>query len=623
MSEPHDDTSAAAHASTPEDPADLLVQVARAVVAALPEAARGPGGLSIADVAAALAPPPKAELGDLAFGCFPLAKILRGPPPKFAADLADALTEHPLIASARATGPYLNVTVDLPAAAAIVVPTWARGEPPLQAARDEKVMVEYSQPNTHKAFHVGHMRNLCLGDALVRLLRAAGHEVVAANYLGDVGTHIAKCLWGYFDLLSEDERVPPESGRGEWIGTVYSRASNTLAEWEEAAKAGDADAQVRFDGARARMTEILQGIETRDPEVAPAWRETRQWSLDEFDEIYAWCRVHFDRVFYESEVDEPGLELVEEYLQRGVFEESEGAVGIVNEEVKHMPFFMLRKRDGTSLYSTKDLALARMKFDEFGIDRSIYVVDVRQSDHFRHVFLTLKKMGFTQADRCHHVAYEVVELPSGAMSGRKGTVVLFRALRETMTQALLDGPLAKYRDEWSEDERQACAHDVALGAIKYGMLARDVNQKVIFDMQAWLQFEGNTGPYLQYAATRTASILRKAAERGKDLDPSLLDDDAGTAAALAALEHSSERGLIMAIAQLPAVVVMAADTLRPSAVCTYLFTLAKAYSAFNRDCHVLNQEGDLLQARLLLVKATHSALTWGLGVLGIPAPARM
>ena len=266
-------------------------------------------------------------------------------------------------------------------------------------------------------------------------------------------------------------------------------------------------------------------------------------------------------------------------FDRGVFVQSEGAVGIFNEEVKHMPFFMLRKRDGTGLYATKDLALARLKFEEHEIDRSIYVVDTRQSDHFRHVFLTLAKMGFPQAGQCEHVPYEMVELPSGPMATRKGNVILFRTLRERMTSHLSVSYLAKYRGQWPDEEIERTAHQVALGAIKFGMLARDVNQKIVFDMEAWLALEGDTGPYLQYGAARYASILRKAEAADKVLDPALPHDAARLHAAGAALTQLEERQLVLELAQLGPQVHRAAQDLRPSVLCTYLLGLAKAMKA--------------------------------------------
>lgn len=586
--------------------------------AALPSEA----GLDVQAVAELLAAPPDRKLGDLAFPCFRLAKALRSAPLKIAAEIAARVQTGGLIEQATAAGPYVNLRLGLPEAGARVLTPWAEGTPADGPTRPERVMVEYSQPNTHKAFHVGHMRNLSLGDALVRLLRSDGYDVVAANYLGDVGTHIAKCLWWYLDRLRPEERTPPAEARGEWLGELYACASNQLSDWEDAAKAGDAAAQQAWDDAKRRITEILQKLEARDPDLVAVWKETRQWSLDEFDEIYAWCDVQFDRVFYESEVDEPGLAIVEEFLAKGVFVESEGAVGIYNEEVKHMPFFMLRKRDGTSLYATKDLALARLKFEEHKIDRSIYVVDTRQSDHFRHVFLTLAKMGFEQAARCEHVPYEMVELPSGAMATRRGNVILFRALRERMLAHIRSEYLEKYRGEWPDEEIERTAHQLALGAIKYGMLNRDVNQKIVFDMEAWLKLEGDTGPYIQYSTARLGSILRMAEQEGKRLPPEVL---AAPTAALQTLVQPEERELVLTLDGLLPTVHQAAQSLRPSLLCSYLHDLAKAANRFatSRNCRVIQSEGDLLAARLLLVTAAHRALRWGLMRLGIPSPARM
>jgi arginyl-tRNA synthetase len=599
----------------------LQQDIARAIVDALPSEA----GASIASVAEALTAPPDPKLGDLAFPCFKLAKALRKAPPQIATELAATLAGAPAIATAVASGAYVNLHLRPGHAAALVLPPLVRGIPEPSVTRRERVMVEFSQPNTHKAFHVGHMRNLCLGDALVRLLRADGFDVIAANYLGDVGAHIAKCLWWYLDVLDDAGRTPPAAGRGEWLGEIYTAASNRLAQWEDEAKRGDAAAVAALAAAKARTTEILQKLEARDPALTAVWSETRAWSLADFDEIYRWCDVHFDRVFYESEVDEPGLRIVEEFLAKGVFVASDGAIGIFNEEVKHMPFFMLRKRDGTSLYATKDLALARLKFEEHRIDRSIYVVDSRQSDHFRHVFLTLAKMGFAQAARCEHVPYEMVELPTGAMAARSGNVILFGALRERMVDHVISHYLEKYRGEWPDAEIEECAHRLALGAIKYGMLSRDVNQKIVFELEAWLELEGNTGPYLQYASARVGSILRKGEQAGHAIDRGELDQLQRVREVLATLVQPEERELVAVLDGLHPAASQAASSLRPSLLCTYLHELAKAANRFAnaKQCHVLHSEGELRTARMWLMSATHDALRWGLARLGIVAPARL
>ncbi len=607
----------------PPSPATpLFSRVADAVLAALP----AESGATRESIAEMLAAPPDPTLGDLAFPCFKLAKALKKAPPAIATELAGELDGRGPFAAAQPSGAYVNLKLQPGVLAQLVLPGLARGlsEPRAREGGD-RVMVEFSQPNTHKAFHVGHMRTLFLGDALVRLLRAEGHDVIAANYLGDVGAHIAKCLWWYLDVLAPEERKAPAEGRGEWLGELYSAASNRIDELEDAAKHGNEAAVAELATVRARFTDILKQLEARDPELTAVWMETRSWSLTEFDEIYRWSMVDFDRVFYESEVDEPSHHIVDEFLAKGVFHESDGAIGIVNAEVKHMPFFMLRKRDGTSLYATKDLALARLKFEEHRIDRSIYVVDTRQSDHFRHVFLTLAKMGFAQAKRCEHVPYEMVELPSGAMATRKGNVILFRALREAMLAHLQARYLAKYRGDWPDDEIDRCAHLLALGAIRYGMLSRDVNQKIVFDMDAWLELEGNTGPYLQYATARLGSILRKGAETGVVPDLGVLDNAERADAVLGALAHAEERELVLALDGLPRAVSQAAASLRPSVLCAYLHELAKLANRFvnAKHCRVLQSEGDVRTARVLLVQATANAMRWGLARLGILAPPRL
>jgi arginyl-tRNA synthetase len=605
----------------PSTATPLLFRVADAIAAGLPAGST----LTREAIADLLASPPDPALGDLAFPCFKLAKELRKAPPVIATELAAALSGVTPFEDVRPTGPYVNLRLSPGVLAELVLPRLARGLPePRTQSHGERVMVEFSQPNTHKAFHVGHMRNLCLGDAIVRLLRAEGNDVIAANYLGDVGAHIAKCLWWYLDVLDPKDRKPPSEGRGEWLGELYSAASAKIDELEESAKT-DELAKEQLAAVRARTTEILKQLEAREPEITAVWMETRSWSLTDFDEIYRWSMVDFDRAFYESEVDEPAHTIVDEFLERGVFHESDGAIGIVNAEIKHMPFFMLRKRDGTSLYATKDLALARLKFEEHRIDRSIYVVDSRQSDHFRHVFLTLEKMGFAQAKRCEHVPYEMVELTSGPMATRKGNVILFRALRETMLAHLHERYLAKYRGEWPDDEIDRCAHLLALGAIRYGMLSRDVNQKIVFDMDAWLELEGNTGPYLQYTAARFGSILRKGAESGVVPDKAVLDDDARIGAVLGALVQSEERELLLVLDGLPRAVSQAAAGLRPSVLCGYLHELAKVANRFvnSKQCRVLQSEGDIRTARVLLVEATANALRWGLARLGILSPPRM
>ncbi len=334
--------------------------------------------------------------------------------------------------------------------------------------------------------------------------------------------------------------------------------------------------------------------------------------MEAFHEIYDWLNVKFDKIFYESEVSEESQKIVDEYLERGIFYESQGAIGI-DLKPYGIPFLMLRKSNGTSLYATKDLALAQKKFEEYRITHSIYVVGSEQDLHFRQVFKTLELMGFPQAKNCHHLSYGLVELPEGKMSSRKGNTIAFNRLKEKLSEKL-DGPLSKYKSEWSEEEYTGTRQKLAVGAIKYGMLETDPVKNIVFDMEEWLSFEGNTGPYLMYSYARTKSILRKAEEMGSK--PSL-----------GSIEKLTERpvfSLLKDIRKFNEVVLQAALQLKPSLLTTHLYEMCKEFNRFYTELPVLKAEDENTRtARLMLVDAFSKTLYKGLGLLGITPPERM
>ncbi|MEC9296449.1 MAG: arginine--tRNA ligase, partial [SAR324 cluster bacterium] len=370
--------------------------------------------------------PPNPEMGDYALPCFSFAKSLRRSPVKIAEELAEKLqsllSPESTVTAIQATGAYLNFTVSAVAMAEAVLPDIFNGTYFKEASKIalERVMIEYSQPNTHKGFHVGHMRNVALGDSLTRIYKYNGYDVVGVNYIGDVGAHIAKCLW-YF--RNHNTETPPQHFRGEWLGELYSQAVKKLddAEGEE---------KIKF---QQEVSHILQKLEAKDKAFTEEWEMTREWSMQDFHEIYEWLDVNFDHIFYESEVDEEGRKIVIEGEEKGTFERSEGAIG-VNLEAEDLGFFMLLKSDGNTLYATKDLALAQRKFDKFGVKRSIYVVGAEQTLHFKQVFATLKRMGYSQVDRCFHLPYALVVLPEGKMSSRAGNIFLFSQLRKEIIE---------------------------------------------------------------------------------------------------------------------------------------------------------------------------------------------
>jgi arginyl-tRNA synthetase len=568
--------------------------------------------------------PPEAHLGDYALPCFRFVKALKKKPDEIASELAGRLTNSvgtaadksrkSWIESADAAGPFLNINANpesllswlLPEASTGALFRAMKNNP---AAAATRVMIEYSQPNTHKEFHVGHVRNVCLGSTLVNLFRHCGYPVIAANYIGDEGTHIAKCLWH----LKKTAAEVPATKRGEWLGEIYAGATRAL---EEAT-------QEQKSAFEKEISAILRGIESKTGKDHELWVETRQWSLDDFESVYNWFHVKFDRVFFESEVSQESQEIVDEFLKKGAFVESEGAIGADLKPFK-LGFMIVRKRDGNTLYATKDLALARRKFNEFKIDRSVYVVASEQNHHFKQVFKTLELMGFPQAKQCFHLSYGMVVLPEGKMSSRAGNTVTFKMLREQMTAAL-NGILAKYTGEWSPDEISATARKLCEGAIKYGMLCSDPVKDVVFDMENWLSFEGNTGPYLMYSYTRTRSILRKAAESGTTFDPAQLSRKDGWKSALGKERFTqSERELARWIQDFNQATAFACENYRPSTLANHLFYLCKAFNRFYTDVPVLKATNpEMRLVRLAMVASFGETLRAGLELLGITPPDRM
>jgi len=467
--------------------------------------------------------------------------------------------------------------------------------------RQERVMVEFSQPNTHKAFHVGHLRSAILGDVVARILEFAGCDVVRANYPGDIGLHVIKWLWCYLNFHPGEK---PEKDITRWMGDIYAEAARRLEENPELER------DVR--GLYARWDQ-------RDPEVVQMWEETRQWSLDGFTEIYRLLDIHFDVYYFNSQVEHPGKELVQELIEKGIAQDDrpDGPVVVKIDELLGSPnekyrVMVVLRSDNTALYATEDLALARQKFYDYpDLVCSYYIVDVRQSLHFQQIFKTLEIAGYDWAARCRHVPYELVNLPGNVvMASRDGTVVLLEDLiRESTTRAFK--VVQEKNPDLAEEVKQAVAHAVGIGAIKYPMLARENTKVVTFDWETALDFNGQAAPYIQYAYVRAGSILRKAGTRTPVLD------------GLPTVMTHQEIELVDLIARLPSEVQRAAAELRPLWIATYAYELAKAFNDFYTQCPVLQAEEPVRSFRLRLVAATRQVIANSLALLGITAPQAM
>lgn len=577
--------------------------------------------VGFAKIYQSLQKPPDLAWGHVAFPCFQLAKLLKKAPPALGVELAqhfskDAQLFKEMLAKLEAKGPFINFYFKPEFLFAVLNENISASR--LLLLRDApKTMVEFSQPNTHKELHVGHMRNACLGDSIVRTLRYAGVEVITSTFPGDMGTHVAKCLW-YLKNKSQDA-APVEDvarglvgdelkiQRGEWLGRMYSRASLLLE---------DELGTDREERNRQELTEILKQLEQKAGPYYELWMETRAWSIDLFHVVYAWCDIEFDCWYWESEVDSESVRWVRELYEAGRLVESEGAIGM-DLSADSLGFCLLLKSDGNGLYATKDLLLAKKKFEDFKIQKSVYVVDQRQSLHFKQVFRVLELLGFREAAGCYHLPYNFVELPDGAMSSRKGNIVPLIQLIRRMEGKIRDDYLSRFVGEWTEEEIKETSRRIAQAAIKYGMVKMDANKKIVFKMEDWLKLDGDSGPYILYAYARIRSLLRKFSS-SFGVSPSLGFSVGGL------LTSKEELGLMVKLTEFLDVVRLAAEEMRPQLIGNYLYELAQGFSAFYA-AHPIGQveDGGLREARLVLSERVGFVLKRGLELLGITAVEKM
>jgi len=466
--------------------------------------------------------------------------------------------------------------------------------------KDQTLMVEFSNLNTHKAFHVGHLRSTILGDVVSRILDYAGYKVVRVNYYGDMGLHVIRWLWNYQKFHQGES--PPEDAT-QWMGEIYAEASRRLEEDPEL---------------ESEIRDLYARWDQQDPELVELWKETRRWSLKGFEDLYQVLDIHYDRYYSNSEVEFQGKEIVEDLIKRGIAQDlrPDDAVIVRIDELlglekeKYRVLVVLRS-DGTALYATEDLALAKLKEEEYGPDRSIYVVDVRQSLHFQQVWKTLEIAGYEWAKKCEHLSYEVVNLPGNVvMASREGTVVrLEELIREAQSRAY--EVVQDKNPDLSEDQKRDIARAVGLGAIKFPMVDRESTRIVTFDWETALDFNGQAAPYIQYAHVRANSILKKAPTTPvevKEPGYSLV---------------SSEVTLIENLSQFPTAVQNAARDLKPLHITQALYEVARSFNAFYREAPVLNAEPAVRDFRLQLVESSRKVLKTGLDLLGIEAPRVM
>ena len=555
--------------------------------------------------------------GNLTLVVFPFLKISRKKPEDTAADLGEWLKNNcELVSDYNVVKGFLNLVIS--------AQTWTDllnkidadehyGEK--QSTADSKlVMIEYSSPNTNKPLHLGHVRNNLLGWSLAKIMEANGNRVVKTNIVNDRGIHICKSMLAW--LKWGNGETPETSGKkgDHLIGDYYvAFDKHYREEIKELVAQGMDEEKAKQEAPLIKEAhEMLVKWENNDPEVRALWKKMNEWVYAGFDETYKALGVSFDKIYYESQTYLEGKEKVEEGLQKGFFYRRDDNSVWADLTKEGLDEKLLLRSDGTSVYMTQDIGTAKLRFQDFPIDQMIYVVGNEQNYHFQVLSILLDKLGFKWGKDLVHFSYGMVELPNGKMKSREGTVVDADDLIAAMIADArkTSDELGKNAD-LTEEERQEIARKVGMGALKYFILKVDARKNMLFNPEESIDFNGNTGPFIQYTYARIQSILRKAGEQ--------------IAVLPAAYKPSTkEVDLIQKISEYGAAVEQAGKDYSPSGIANYCYELTKAFNQFYHDYSILNADTEEeKQFRLVLARNVGKTLKNGMALLGIEVPERM
>ena len=547
--------------------------------------------------------PPSLEMGDYSFPCFLLANpknyddmwkdvekdfFTQKSPVEIASHLLDKINSKKLpeeIEKVEAKGPYLNFYINKKKMAEKIIKI--KESYGKTKSINDRIMIEYSQPNTHKAFHVGHIRGTSLGESLARIFEFSGGKVVRANYSGDTGMHIAKWIWCYLNFHAKEELTDDE----EWISGIYVDAVKRLTENEDL---------------QEQVNEINKKIEEKsDKKINDLWKKTRKLSVKSWDKIYQELGTKFDRHYFESEIEMAGKDISRDLQKKGLAVISEEAL-IMDLKKYNLGVWVLLRKDGTVLYSAKDLALAHKKIQDQKLDRYIIITGDEQNMYFQQLFKTLELMEMPKADKFKHIGYGMVRLPHGKMSSRTGDNILYSNFKDGVFEFAKKGILEKW-PRLNKKETEKRALKIAIASMKYSMLGQDPNRNIIFDKEKALAFEGNTGPYLQYSYARASSIIRRSKSENSKVKIKNLTKE--------------EIELLSTIDKFPEIVHKAGKQMNPALIANYSYELAKTFNEFYHCCPVIGDENQGL--RLNLVEAFRTTLKNSLYLLGIETMEEM
>ena len=570
--------------------------------------------------------PPNPEMGDLGIPLFVFAKTLRMAPPQIASAVVQKIDSKAAgIGEFVAVGPYINVKLDKAGSAEPILRSISEqkdnygsfnseGKKPLEGRR---VMIEYSSPNTNKPLHLGHLRNDALGESVSRILKMAGAEVYKVDLINNRGVHICKSMLAYKLFHEANGDTPEKLGmKGDhFVGQCYI-------EFDRYLKGEKGKPETAHPEAAQQAEDMLIQWEKGDPEVRALWQKMNDWTLEGVKETYKRTGVSFDKLYFESETYLKGKDEILKGLEKGVFFKAEDGsvridvtdvVGKGKDEDVHEK--VLLRKDGTSVYITQDIGTAISRHNDWPFNQLVYVVASEQNYHFKILFHILKKLGFDWADRLYHLSYGLVNLPSGRMKSREGTIVDADDLIDSLHADALEAIKQRGRDE-QVGNADDVAEKVALGALHYYLLQATPIKDMLFNPEESLSFNGNTGPYLQYMGARINSILAKATESGLKADNS--------SDAVALLTAPEEWELIKQLGDFPAAVEKSAENLDPSVMTAYLYETSKLFSRFYQQCSIMNAEDKKLSgARLYLAECTLTVIKNALNLVLVPYLERM
>ena len=567
--------------------------------------------------------------GHLTLVVFPFLRMSKKGPEQTAQEIGEYLqANEPSVAAFNVIKGFLNLTIASSAWIELLNGIHADKQYGIVAVTDNSplVMIEYSSPNTNKPLHLGHVRNNLLGNALANIVAANGNKVVKTNIVNDRGIHICKSMLAWQKYGNGE--TPESSGKkgDHLIGDYYvsfdkhykAEVKELMAKFQsEGMNEEEAKAKAEAESPLMKEArEMLVKWEANDPEVRALWKKMDDWVYAGFDETYRMMGVTFDKIYYESNTYLEGKEKVMEGLEKGFFYRKEdGSVwaDLTGEGLDHK---LLLRADGTSVYMTQDIGTAKLRFADYPIDKMIYVVGNEQNYHFQVLSILLDKLGFEWGKGLVHFSYGMVELPEGKMKSREGTVVDADDLMAEMidTAKETSNELGKL-DGLTKEEADNIARIVGLGALKYFILKVDARKNMTFNPKESIDFNGNTGPFIQYTYARIQSVLRKAKEAGIEIPAQLP----------AGIELSEkEEGLIQMVADFAAIVKQAGEDYSPSIIANYTYDLVKEYNQFYHDFSILREENEAVKVfRLALSENVAKVVRLGMGLLGIEVPDRM